>query len=92
MPTDSHPIAGFPGLSALSDGVDHAHDFVAGRARVDDSREEAILGHRIAMTNAAGLNFHSDVSGGGLTDRLFNQFKVSTGAFYLDFLHERNLT
>jgi hypothetical protein len=44
------------------------------------------------MTNAAGLNFHSDVSGGGLAQPLLDQLEGATGAIYLHLLHEGNLT
>jgi len=43
------------------------------------------------MTNAAGLDFHSDVSGGGLAQTLLDQPEAAAGAIHLYLLHELNL-
>src|ERR1700683_3860276 len=91
LPSDAYPIADFPRLSVFSERIDHAGDLVTGRTWIDDSRKEAVFGYRIAMTDAAGLNFDSNGSGAGLAGPLLGQFEFSTRAIHLYFFHKQHL-
>ena len=70
--SDSDPIADFPRLGVFPERIDHAGDLVAGRTWIYDSWKLALFGHRVAMTDATGLNLDSDLRGGGLAQGLFD--------------------
>jgi hypothetical protein len=50
-----------------------------GRARVLDSRKEPLLGHRVAVADAAGLDAQSDVPRTGLGNVAFDAIDGTLG-------------
>src|SRR5262249_47997641 len=57
VPPDADALAGLPPLrDVLSHGVDHADHLVPRDAREGDAGPEALLSHRVAVADAAGLN------------------------------------
>src|SRR5262249_3164716 len=55
--TDADALAGLPPpRDVLAHGVDHTDHLVPRDAREGDAGPEALLGHRVAVTDAAGLN------------------------------------
>jgi hypothetical protein len=72
---------------ACAHGIHETHDFVAGHARILDSRPVTFLGQRIAVTNAAGLDFDPHLTGTRLGNFAFNDFKRSAGAGDLGSAH-----
>src|SRR5262249_4584636 len=57
VPTNADALAGLPPLrDVLARGVDHADHLVPRDAREGDAGPVALLGHRVAVADAAGLN------------------------------------
>jgi hypothetical protein len=71
VPSDSHALAGFPVSDVGSDGVDAAGDFVSGDAWILDARPMAFLYERVAVADAAGFDFNSDLIAGRVRGWLF---------------------
>src|SRR5579883_199438 len=88
VPSDTGAVAGLPWIAVPRDGVDHAGDFMPGRARINDTRITAVFGEAVAMADAAGLYFDSDRSGRRLGQGLFEQFKIRTGSLDANLLHK----
>jgi hypothetical protein len=91
LPSDSNPIADFPRPSVFSKRIDHAGDLVPGGTWISDSRKEALFGYRVAMTNAAGLDFDSYLSGARIAYGLFAKLEISTSAFHTHRFHKQAL-
>ena len=87
VPAHAHALAGFPLRHARAHGIHHAHDFMAGHTRILDARPVAFLHQRIAVADAAGLDFDPHLAGGGLWNFTFNDFKRSAGAGDLGSAH-----
>jgi hypothetical protein len=80
MPSNSYSIAYFPRIRIFSERIDHTGNLVAGRVRIDDTREESFFGHRVAVTDPACLNPDSHRAAGRLRRPFLDQFEASTGA------------
>jgi hypothetical protein len=87
MPSNADALAGFPLRHASADAVHDANNFVTGHARILQTRPMTFLDERIAMADAACLNFDSDLSRTGLGNFTFNQFKRSAGTRDLNSAH-----
>jgi hypothetical protein len=87
MPADADALAGLPLRNAVANGVDAAGYFVAGNARVLDSRPMAFFYERVAVADAAGFNLDADLPARGLGNVAFDEFKISAGLAYLDGFH-----
>ena len=84
VPAEADALAGLEERHVGADGVDDAGDFVAGDARVCDAGQEADLGERVAVADAAGLHADADVAGAGIGEFALNQFKGSARSGDLD--------
>jgi hypothetical protein len=87
MPTDSDPVPDFPRVGVCADAIDHAGDFVPGRSRIDDPREDAFLGEHVAMAHAARLDLDPDETGRRLLRWTIDHFEISTRAIYPNCFH-----
>src|SRR5208282_4534041 len=90
VPSDSDALAGFPVGNVSADGVDAAGDFVSGNARILDARPIAFLDQRIAVADATGFNFNSDLTAAGFGNVSFDEFEISAGFADLDSFHLRH--
>jgi hypothetical protein len=63
---------------------------MAGHARILESRPVTFLDERVAVTDATGLDFYSDLAGTGLGNFAFNDFKRPAGAGDLGSAHFRH--
>src|SRR5215469_16413736 len=90
VPADSNPIADLPRIRAGTECLNHSRDLMTWRAWINDSREGAVLGQRIAVTDAAGLNLHPDTTSAGFGDWLLLQFESSARAAHISLLHDRS--
>ncbi len=81
--THAHPLAFFPILHTGSYGFDLSDHFMAGHARVSESRKAAFHRKSIRVADATGLDTDSDLPKGGLDDCSLNDFQLAR----LDCLH-----
>ena len=66
VPADADPLAGLPPRrDVLAHGVDHADHLVPRHAREGDPGPVALLGHRVAVADAAGLDLDPHGPGPG---------------------------
>ena len=91
VPADAHPLARLPSGDAGADRVDHPGHLMAGDARVLDSREEPLLGDRIAVADAAGLHPDPHRPGTRLRDRPLDDLEGAVGAGDLRDTHHRHV-
>src|SRR5262249_39036866 len=56
-PADADALPGFPFRNLGSNSVDHSGDLMSGNPRIGNSRPVAFFCQRIAVTQAASLNF-----------------------------------
>jgi hypothetical protein len=75
VPAHANALAWFPLSDASTDCVYDADHFVAGHARILDSRPLTFFDERVAVADAAGLNFDSYLAWTGLWNFTFNQFE-----------------
>jgi hypothetical protein len=87
VPAHAHALARLPLRNASAHRIHYADDFVTGDAGVLQSRPVAFLYQRIAVANAAGLNFDSHLAGSWLGNFTFYNFKRSTGPDNLGNTH-----
>src|SRR5271163_1616469 len=81
VPSDADAIADFPITHFFAERLDHAGDFMSGRARIGDAGPCALLGEQVAVTYAARLNFDSNMSARGFEDFFIDDFKWTFGLF-----------
>jgi hypothetical protein len=79
VPPDTDALTLFPHRDAGADFVDDASDFVAGRTRIGDTREEAVFHKVFAEADTAGLNTDADLSCRRLGNFAFLQFEIGAG-------------
>src|SRR6266487_4817741 len=80
MPTHKthvHPLAFFPALHTGSYGFDLSDHFMAGHARVSESRKTAFHRKSIRVADATGLDADSDLPKAGLDDCPLNDFQLA---------------
>jgi hypothetical protein len=87
VPSDSDALAFLPIGDARAGFVDDASNFVAGNTRILDAGEYAVFGEMVAETDAASLDLDTHLSGAGLGDFTFDQFKIAACFRNLDSLH-----
>jgi hypothetical protein len=90
MPADADALAGFELCHACAHGIENADDFVAGHTRILDAGHMTFLCERIAMADAAGLDFDPHLAGTRLGNFAFNDFKRPAGTGNLDSTHFRH--
>src|SRR5262249_56522214 len=79
VPANAHMIARRPAAQAGADGIDDAGHLVTGDARILDSRKNSLFDDRIAVADAAGLDFDPEPSRRRLRDPPFDDFETSLG-------------
>src|SRR5439155_7567394 len=72
VPADAHPLARFQLADARTDGIDDSGHFVARNSGILNPRPESFLDQRIAVADAARLDFDPDRSRARLRDRPFH--------------------
>src|SRR5262249_46314879 len=88
VPTDADALAGLPTLrDALARGVDHTDQLVARDAREGDAGPVALLGHRVAVADAAGLNLDPHGPWSRVGDRALDELEGPAGARDLGDTH-----
>jgi hypothetical protein len=87
VPSDSDALAWFPVRNIGADSVDAAGDFVSGDAGILDSGPIAFLNQRVAVADAAGFDFNSDLGAAGVGNVSFDEFEVTAGFDDLNSLH-----
>jgi hypothetical protein len=87
VPSDSHAMAGFPVGDVGADGVDAPGNFVAGNAWILNAGPMAFLYECVAVADAAGFDFNSDLIAGGFGDGSFYELEITAGFADLDSLH-----
>jgi hypothetical protein len=87
MPSHADALAGLPLSYVRADGIDSSGNFVAGDAGILKARPASFLYDRIAVADAAGLDFDAHLAATGLGRRPFDNFKISTGFADLDCFH-----
>jgi hypothetical protein len=90
VPSDSNALAGFPVGNVSADGVDAASNFVSRDAWILDAWPIAFLYQRIAVADAAGFDFNSDLAAAGLRNISFDEFEITAGFADLDNFHSRH--
>src|ERR1700679_3709036 len=65
MPAHADALARLPLSDARAHGIHHADEFVPGHARIFDAWPMTFLHQRIAVANAARLDFDPHPAGGG---------------------------
>src|SRR5262249_48968950 len=88
VPTDADALAGLPTLrDVLAHGVDHADHLVPRDAREGEAGPEALLGHRVAVADAAGLNLDPHGPWSRVGDRRLDELEGPAGARDLGDTH-----
>ena len=75
VPAYPRALATFPLCDARAHGIHDPDHFMAGDSRILQSRPVAIFHQRIAVADAAGLDFDSHPAGSRLWNFTFNDFK-----------------
>jgi len=87
VPADPGPLASRPTGNPFADRIDDSGDFMSRHPRVLDARPYSLLGHGIAVADAASLDFYTHLSNAGLFDLAFNEFKGAAGTSDLHDTH-----
>src|SRR5262249_42461842 len=88
VPPDADALAGLPPLrDVLSHGVDHTDHLVPRDAREGDAGPVALLGHRVAVADAAGLNLDPHGPWSRVGDRALDELEGPAGARDLGDTH-----
>ena len=87
MPADAHALADFPTGQAGADRVDHAGHFMSWNSRILNARKQAILDDRVAVANAAGVNFDSQRAGPRFGDWPLDDFQRTAETRNLNSTH-----
>src|SRR5882762_5565492 len=90
VPSDADALAGLPVRYVGADGVDAAGDLVSGNARILDAGPIAFLYERVAVADAAGLDFDPDLVAGGIGNVSLDEFEITAGLADLDSFHFRH--
>jgi hypothetical protein len=80
MPTHAHALTGFPCGNARAHSIHDSDHFMAGHTWISQAGRVAFLHNRIAVTDAAGLNFDPHPAGIRQGDFAFNNLKRPAGA------------
>ena len=81
--THAHPLSFFPALDARPYGFDFSDHFMAGNARVSESRKTAFHRKSIRVADATGLDPDSDLPPGRLDNFSLDDFQLAR----LGYLH-----
>jgi hypothetical protein len=73
IPTDPHPLAGFPAGHLSADRIYGPGNFVSRQSRVRDVQPLALFYKRVPMANTTGLNLDPHPPGTGLWNFALNQ-------------------
>ena len=92
MPSQADPIPGLPERDVGAECVDASGNLVAGHARILNAGPVSLFHQRIAVADAAGLNFNAHLPAAGLRNGTLDDFKISTGLADLDGFHGRPLS
>jgi hypothetical protein len=87
MPAHPHALARFPLGDPGADRIHRPDHFMAGNARILNTRPMAFLDQRVTMANATGLDLDPHLAGAGLRNFTFNQFKRPAGPGDLGSTH-----
>src|SRR5438270_5049072 len=88
MPAYADALAGVPPpRDVLAHGVDHADHLVPRDAREGDAGPLALLGHRVAVADAAGLNLDPHGPWSRVGDRALDELEGPPGARDLGDTH-----
>jgi len=75
MPAHAHALARFPFRNTRTHGIHDPDHFMAGHTRISQARPVAFLDQRIAVADAAGLDFDPHPVGARLGNFTFNDFE-----------------
>ena len=89
VPADSDTLIFPPVGNVRAESVDASGYLMSWYSRILQTGPETFLDQDIAVTNAAGFNFHAHLAWAGLRDFAFDQFKISTGSTDLRCFHFR---
>src|SRR5438105_3222017 len=87
VPADTNPLAGLPLGYVGTDCVDAPGDFVAGDSGILHARPAGFLHDRVAVADAAGLDFDAYLAAAGLGSWAFDDFEIAAGLADLDCFH-----
>jgi len=87
VPSNADALAWLPVGNVGADCVDAARDFVSGNTWILDSGPMTFLYERIAVADATGFDFNSDLGAAGLGNVSFYDFEITTGFTDLDSFH-----
>src|SRR4051812_30992198 len=87
VPADADFLADGEIGDERAEGIDDADNFVAGHSGIFNAGPVSFLDERVAVADAAGLNFDADGAGGGLGDRAFHDFQWAAGSGDLNDAH-----
>jgi hypothetical protein len=90
VPSDADALAGFPVRNVGADSVDAAGNFMSRNAWILDAGPMAFFYERVAVADAAGLDFNPDLAAARLGNISFNEFESTAGFADLDSLHFRH--
>ena len=90
MPTHADALPRLPVGDVSAHSVDAAGDFVSGNARILQARPLAFFHNCIAVANAAGFDFDTDLVAARLGDISFDEFKIAARLADLHSFHARH--
>lgn len=90
VPTHSHARSRLPLGDLGADGIDHPGNLVARHARIGAPRPSSLFGQRVAVTQAAGLDFDPHLARTRLRNLALNKLQRTLWAGGFDCTHLRH--
>src|SRR5687767_2040882 len=87
VPTNTDALPLGPSDNVVAEGIDASGDFMTRHTRILKPGPQAFLDQRIAVADTTCLNFHANLSSGGLRCIALHQFPVSARSAYLSCFH-----
>jgi hypothetical protein len=87
VPADADSLPRLPSRNALTDGVDDSGDLMSWDPRVLDAWPQSLLGHGVAVADAARFDFDPHLPRAGRRDFTFHYFEWSIRANNLHSTH-----
>jgi hypothetical protein len=77
VPADADPLTLYPALNLLSNFIDNSGNLMSRDARVLNPRPRSLLGQRVAVADAAGLDFDAHGTDAGFRGLAYDYFNGS---------------
>src|SRR5712692_4763967 len=87
VPANADALAFFPARDASAHVINHSGDFVSGRTRILNAREESFFCDEVAVADATSLHANAHVPGGRVWNFTLDDFKIRSRFWHLCHFH-----